>query len=279
MERIISEHLRNKVIKSYLLLSPYLAFKLVKNEIIHGDKRYAINHSSLKITIEINYNSQRFLFLDKSKWHQFKKLKNKLTISTPDFNSRSVFNSRFFKLFYKNIEVEVGYYQNELFSYYVENGKMMNNILLTKGGKMKQLSSNNFHYIAGVNKIFFRGNRSGETINIADLIKQNRREYEIKNDDELLTVLFNFHPDESLKKYGLLINSKREGFFYDSDELGNFEISCYFNDKLHGYYFNNRTKEQGFYENGIKMGFWKEQGKINDPAKDRIFSSFPIFPL
>lgn len=95
----------------------------------------------------------------------------------------------------------------------------------------------------------------------------------------MIIPIIEFHPDKSLKKFGVILNNKKESFSYDSDDSGIIEISFYTNDKLNDYYLNSKTKEQGYYENGIKIGFWKERDRIVNYDRNKIFFLFPIFPL
>lgn len=117
---------------------------------------------------------------------------------------------------------------------------------------------------------------------------------------DMYKIIFNDKVNDSnidlvLEKYNTLSNSKliiefhsngkirkidnNEGFSYESNLNGNFILSCYSNSKLHGYYFNSYTNEQGFYQNGIKVGFWKERGEIKNYDNEEIFFIFPIFPF
>lgn len=248
MEKIISEHLQDEVVKNHLLLSPYLSLRFIEGEVAYAGRVYINNNLSI---IGINYNSQRFLFLDKANLYNPYKL-NKLMVMSSNFNLHSEL-ADYFIYKYRGLQVELKYQEKEeLFSYYIGDINLQDFIIFTKDGKIKQLGVKKFYYNV-VNKVVRIKDNNRY---ITDLIEQNIQEYEIiRYDGKKLTLLFSFYPDGSLKKYGTLLNSKRDGLFYDSDESGKFEISYYFDGKPHGFYFSSFTQEQGFYENGVKVGF------------------------
>lgn len=87
------------------------------------------------------------------------------------------------------------------------------------------------------------------------------------------------HPNSKIKKFGIEHMGGFEGILYESNISGDFILSSYSYKKLHGYYFNSFTKEQGFYQNGAKVGFWKEKDQLVNYDKEIIFFILPIFPF
>lgn len=87
------------------------------------------------------------------------------------------------------------------------------------------------------------------------------------------------HSDSKIKRVGITLKGRKEGFSYESDVNGRIKLSTYRNDILHGYYFNDYTNEQGFYQDGVKVGFWEEKDQLVNYDKELIFFILPFFPF
>lgn len=85
------------------------------------------------------------------------------------------------------------------------------------------------------------------------------------------------HSDKTIKKFAYSFNSVRNGPYYESDANGSFILSNFHKGELYGYYCDTFKGEQGFYQNGVKVGFWKEQNQLRNYDKDVIFFPFPFF--
>lgn len=101
------------------------------------------------------------------------------------------------------------------------------------------------------------------------------------NSNGFYNLTFELHSNSKIKKIGMtkVYNGRKEGIFYESYINGHIKLSSYRDGALHGYYFNSFTNEQGFYDAGVKVGFWKEGGQLVNYDEELVFFIFPIFPF
>lgn len=289
MEVVISEHLLNEAAKEFLLLKHLYSFK--------NDSKYIFTFNEDNI-IKLKYKSQIFEFHKNSEYDEDNDEDfNEMSIQTYDSGSsgRSLYNGycgdNEFRFVYENFVITIKYqtdiYNNKIYTYnFNEHNKLLEeSITFTKEGGIFSIIGVNFKYYSSVGLVIFKMNGEEIIRNVRTFIKQDAKNFyyniDLKN-GKIGNLHLNFHPDGSLERYGMVIDSERQGFYYSSDTKGNFRISSYRNDKLHGYYFDSRSEQQGFYENGVIVGFWriKDQNnniRIINSRSDRIFFPFPIF--
>lgn len=296
MEVIISEHSRNKRFALLKSLLPYESFRgiITYNNLIH------LNYDQIKTMIK--YNPQVFIFtlgasvddfdFTQNTDEEIEILRNKKFIYI--FDSKKEIRRAFhvdktenaFTFNYEKTRITMSSITPTIFSYNF-NALDLNFITLIyfyNDGKVKEIrdvNGSDFIYYADIGFVTFRSD--------GEVIEDDSKGLAHPDDDISYTVdlpngnegimFLNFHPDGTLKTYQLVINSKRQGLYYQSDEYGNITFTSYRNDQLHGYYYDSLTDKQGFYQNGFKVGFWKEGGQIINYDKNRIFFPFPIFLL
>lgn len=270
MENSISDHLLNNSAKNFLLLkTPLSVHAIIKSTQSNKKSPLSFNFKSNDQNISIDYATRErpctvTLGISES-LGQFRDIIASSNIKSFSFHCDAV------KIQLYDGEDHITYYLT-IFGGYPPSNEY---IQITKDGRIRSLRTNYYEY--NENNVIINVKAIDERVLVENNIEKSTKTYHyIKGNIKLITV---FNSDKKLVKYELIVNSGRQGLFYDSDEFGNFEISCYINGILHGYYFSSFTDEQGFYENGIKVGFWEEQGKIinYDIARDRIFFMFPVF--
>lgn len=304
MESIISNHLTNESIRDYASLSSYLPFKLIYNRLIYGNiicsEKILINNNYL---IKIHLPNQIFTFprilYQKNGDNEEINYGHGYEDDDEDEKIRTIESENH----YRSID-----YDNGIVNFKISHDKIIKSLILTNEFININLSSYIVPYFDCFDNMFFVS-YDGKLLEVKYLkgvfISISKNKINLINpitsrvfDSSEITeakiqaakefyhnevpggeLILEFHSDNLIKKYGKITNNIKEGFFYDSDEFGNFEVSCYINDKLHGYYFSKSSKTQGFYEDGVKVGFWKEQGRIinYDSGRARIFFILPVF--
>lgn len=272
MNNVISQHLQKK---GYLLLNSFLPFKSKNKSLLYDNYNYSNFERTDYFCIEIYLKHQDLIF-------NFSPSRKIIDIKIEDRNGN---NRNFSYLFNKFMP---GFMYNDRSVYYsikpdlIEyeyEGPFKFELEITRKGKLHSINISHERLILHILEDKISTNLFGtfKIIDVSDSVVKEIKE-KTKN-----YIILEVHSDKSIKKLGMTLDGKREGFYYESDELGNFEISCYINDKLHGHYFNSKTKEEGFYEEGVKVGFWEEQDKIVNydkneiSGRDRIFFISPVF--
>lgn len=286
MQSVISDHLKNEAANDYALISPIHFVYSPWGTISYNYKIY-VYETYNEITIALGNNKFTFT-IDNHYGNKIKVIK----VSGSD-GDRSIIlgNSISFNFNYYSTENTI-YVIDDVIGYQTKH-YATDHIKFTRDGKVNKISTIYLSYEDGNDFI--------EPANTYTFFKKNITEF-IKrglNDPLIITrayaqvkIFISFYPNGQLERYGVMIDNVKKGIFYDSDESGKIRVSNYVDDILHGYYFDSFTDEQGFYNKGIKVGFWEEQGRlvnydgknmiygrINDIAKDRIFFLFPVFFL
>lgn len=300
MERVISGHLRNEVAKNCLLLTSFIPFKnIANNELVYDGIKYADYMKFHFLTI-IYYNFQHFKFecgtyeednSDMEEDDEEREINEMIAFDVydgaPNINhesskySRSILKLTNNSFFFDYDNVNIYLYDNSYnVSYHLEINDHLEDIYFNKDGRITKIDSEHFKYSQTDGKVKIP-RKLNETVD--DLLYQGKKSlsYKIMKGNKVMFLYISFNSEKVLTRYGMFSveGSKREGFFYKLDDSGNFIISSFVDNKSHGYYFDSGAQEQGFYENGIKVGFWKEQGQIINYDTDRIFYPIPVFFL
>lgn len=290
MEKIIAEHLQVKFVRSHSLLNSFLPFKLQGNRlnhVIYSNDEYSEYISfGKKFMTKLFIQNQTFTFPSSLDYGIYTLDLNKtgnleIKVSEDEDNYRFLNMMPQFEFNYDNTNISYCFMGELLFFNLTENltrddfpGKCYY-IGLSRDGRLNNLFIGDNGIILQINMTknnFTIGGTDSTIEELKEFYRQSKAE-----DNIIANLILECYPDKSIKKYGIMINQQRDGFFYELDEFGNVEHSCYVNGKLHGYYFNGRTKEQGFYEHGIKVGFWKEGSNIVNYNNSKIYFPFPVF--
>lgn len=279
MEVSISEHLQEKALKKFLLLLPLVAFKS-NNEgrIIYNDITYVNRDRGDGENAITNVYSRRQKYTFPNTFGGVGNHGNDdwvIKVLETKNRHRSISIGDDFPQFnftYDKINLAASLSPDNFILVMGDSSSFDDKFVLEYDGKLVSVQHKEEVSIGG--KIII----NSDEYKIGEIGIRKLEEFYGKPNKNKVFVSLEIYPDKTIKKYGKKINGMKEGLFYDSDESGNFEISGYVNDKLHGYYFNSQTGEQGFYENGVKVGFWKEGDEIvNYDTPARIFFTVPTF--
>lgn len=263
MERAILDRFRYRSVKNYALLSslPFVYnINNNRNEIIYANEIYVteFNISNLRV-VKIILNNKSFEFDFDENYNT----NGRIGITESNDSKSISLNKKFDFVFSVGLLFTKLSYIGDIIRYHFLDFDG-NYIHLTRDGKVNKLMNTYCYY-----------HQNDDFITIDNIrYKKLSNTYIIGK----VKIVINFYPNGELQMYTMIINKKRHGIFYFSDESGNFGFMSYHNDELHGFYFNLFTSEQGFYNMGRKVGFWEEQGKIiNYDNANEIFFLFPVF--
>lgn len=260
MEGIISEHSPGKqlaLLKSLLSYEPY-------NSIISYTNLFT---RSNQISAKINYNSQVLLFarglmteldlerlnLNEVDEEELEIRRNRKLIYT--FDSREIgrtlmFDEResTFLIDYEKTSITMNSITAIDFNYYFDLDGF-GTVTYFDDGKLREIRDINggeFIYFADINLVSFKSN--GETVEMwgKELVSSDddiSYKVDLPGDKEGIMFL-NFHPDGALKMYRLMIDSKKQCLYYQSDIHGNIIFTSYRNDEFHGYYYDSKAEER-----------------------------------
>lgn len=286
MEAAILGHLRRELVKNYALLTP-LTFKHVRNDLLYIGKLASEIISVYNDFLTYICLKRQTIILPSVIYYQFDDRNEEyypLEIKIEDKHNQ------FRSIDYKNGIVHFNFVHNNIFNYFTYDDSVIklntstfpyydNGFTLTYDGKLLEIYDHGELTIK-INEDMIKVKRAYnsegiESSIIDESVVQEAKQFFSQTVKGELTLEFN--SDNSIKRYGKFVDGGKQDLFYDSDGSGNFEISCYSHNTLHGFYFNSKTGEQGFYSGGSKVGFWKERGEIVNYDKQKVFFIFPVF--